>query len=176
MLNSMRPTKNKTRLEIDWSAFIGHDCVLSISSWDSKLVATTRYRNQIEPIELSSIGEWLFELADDEIVRWRETIPNEVREAICNLPSLRCTILQLAVNYSEIRELLVINPILLWHLVDSEVLSEELPEDQRKLLKYKQNKLCQIAGMKGTKQQVRLLKLASNQKLTRDQLLTYRAT
>ena len=162
-----------TKLEIDWSKFLGHNCMLKISSWDENLKATATRDNQVENIALSHVGEWLFEIDDPAVNHWKKTIPGKILEALVNLPSLRCTLIELAVNNPKICDLLTSNPVLLWRLFDANLLLKELPPDHESLLNQKQRDLCKLVGLDGTKQQVSLLKLATQRQLSRDQLLTY---
>jgi hypothetical protein len=122
---------------------------------------------------LNQVGDWLFDVDDQAVDRWKKTIPSSVRDAAINLPSFRCTLLELAAKNLEIHDLLISNPVLLWRLFDAEILSKDLTDQQATLLTFKQKDLCPLIGMDGTKQQVNLLKLAAKRRFSRDQLLTY---
>lgn len=161
------------KLEIDWSQSLGHNCLLKVLSWDENLIATATRDAEAEKISLSHIGEWLFEVDDQAINLWRQTIPQKVLDAVINLPSLRCTLVELAVNKPKIRDLLISNPVLLWRLLDANILSTEVTPHREILLNQKQRDLCKLLGLDGTKQQVNLLKIATQRQLSRDQLLTY---
>jgi hypothetical protein len=152
---------------------LGHDCILTVSSWDENLEATATRENQVENISLSDVGEWLFEIDDPAVNEWKKTIPSRILEALVNLPSLRCTLIELAINNLKICDLLLSNPVLLWQLFDAKLLLKELTPEHEILLNEKQRDLCKLLGLDGTKQQVSLLRLATQRQLSRDQLLTY---
>jgi hypothetical protein len=167
------PATFTTELQIDWSQFLGHECTLKLWSWSDNLIATTTQDGRVEKIALSHVGEWLFEVDDPAVNLWKQTIPSNVLDAITNLPSLRCTLLEMAVTEPKIQDLLLNNPVLLWRLFDAKLLLEELSPEHEQLLNQRQRDLCRLIGLNGTKQQVSLLKLATQRQLSRDQLLTY---
>ena len=173
MQKPIAPVTFSTKLEIDWSQFLGHDCILKVSSWGENLKATATREHQVENIALSHVGEWLFEIDDPAINHWKKTIPSKILEALIDLPSHRCSLIELAVNNPKICDLLISNPVLLWRLFDANLLLKELPPEHESLLNQKQKDLCKLVGLDGTKQQVSLLKLATQRQLSRDQLLTY---
>ena len=160
-------------LEIDWSQLLGHECTLRILSWPQNLRATTARDGQVEDFALSHVGEWLFEVDDQAVNLWKQTIPSNILDSITNLPSLRCTLLEMAVTEPKIQDLLLSNPALLWRLFDAKLLVKELTPEHEQLLNQKQRDLCRLVGLTGTKQQVNLLKIATQRQLSRDQLLTY---
>ena len=173
MQKPITPATFSTELHIDWSQFLGHECTLTISSWAENLIATTARGGQVEEIALSHVGEWLFEVDDQAVNLWKQTIPSNVLDAITNLPSHRCTLLEMAVTEPRIQDLLLSNPVLLWRLFDVKLLPQELTSENEQLLNQKQRDLCRLVGLTGTKQQANLLKLATQRQLSRDQLLTY---
>ena len=75
MQKPIAPAIFTTKLEIDWSQFLGHNCMLKVSSWDENLKATVTRENHVEDIALSHVGEWLFEIDDPAVNHWKRLFP-----------------------------------------------------------------------------------------------------
>lgn len=148
-------------LSIDWSESIGHDCRISISDWDSGLLVTGYDEGNPQPLSLLDIGDWIFNIEDPAIQRWRETLPREVNNSLSLLPSYQAQILRWAVDSQPVVDLLISNPLLLWLLVDDGLLGlSSLGEINRKL-GVKQKVLCADLGLTGTEQQVGIIRRAA---------------
>ena len=62
-------------LVIDWSESIGHECKMSISDWDSGLIVTSHDQDELRPLSLLDVGDWIFGVDEPAINRWRATLP-----------------------------------------------------------------------------------------------------
>ena len=90
------------KLRIDWTALIGHPCQLDISGWQRGLQAQSMADGEPQPMPLSDIGDWLLDLNDDAIRRWRATIPESVLATVNQLPDHRVAIIELVARSQEI--------------------------------------------------------------------------
>ena len=52
-------------LVIDWSESIGHECKISISGWDSGLIVTGHDQDELSPLSLIDVGDWIFTVDSD---------------------------------------------------------------------------------------------------------------
>ncbi len=153
-------------LFIDWSESLGHDCRMSISDWDSGVLVTGYDRGKPQPLSLIDIGDWIFNIEDPAIQRWRETLPREVNDSLSLLPSYQAQILRWAVDSKPVADLLINNPLLLWLLADEGLFGlSSLGEINRKL-GVKQKVLCAGLGLTGTEQQVGIIRRAAGGNLS----------
>ena len=160
-------------LKVDWSQTIGHECLLELTSWNNGATAAVIRGDEIEPITLTDIGEWLFEVDDPAVAAWKLTFPDQLLQGVDALPSHRCKAIELAATHEKVFDLLATNPVLLWLLIDRRVISDESPEQLDHLLGNKQVKLCSLVGLSGRKQVVKLLKKAADVKLQKNELESF---
>lgn len=151
------------RLIIDWSEALGHPCELVIGAWDTGLMVTSRDSIEQHALQLGDIGDWLFNINDIATAEWLDSIPSEILAAVNKLPSRRAELLQCAAEDAACKDLLLINPLLLWCLLDRGILNARDIDDY--LLMEKQRYLCHRIGLSGTRQQVKLLRRAAQSQL-----------
>ena len=151
---------------MDWSEPVGHDCRVSIGSWDSKLRVIRHEHGDACPMSLMDVGDWFLQSLDPAVRAWRKRLPQALDEALSQLPSRQASLLAWAVESEPVRDLLISNAVLLWQLVDRGLLSDRSLEEVGQLLRVKQKTLCAQLGLSGSSQQVRLLKIAALGQLT----------
>ena len=160
-------------LIVDWSQAIGHECSLELKGWSDGLCASVIRGAEIEPILLTEIGDWLFEVDDPAVKTWKQTFPQQLQAGLGAIPSQRCTAIFLAATHEKVFDLLATNPLLLWLLIERGVLDDQNPEQLNLLLSDKQANLCSLVGLSGRKQEVKLLKRAASLKLRKDELESF---
>lgn len=160
-------------LTVDWSQAIGHECSLEVKGWSDGVRATVIRGAEREPISLTEIGDWLFEVGDAAVKTWKQTLPNQLQDGLDAIPSHRCKALLLAATHEKVFDLLATNPLLLWLLMERRVIHEQSPEQLNHLLSDKQANLCALAGLSGRKQEVKLLKRAAGLRLSKDELESF---
>lgn len=149
---------SSSELTIDWSQLLGHDCELRVAGWDAFLSATTSTHEEIQSVELASLGDWFYQLADPAVLEWKNTIPDKVASAVDCLPSRKLAILALIRRMPQARDLLVSNPLLLWLLYSQ---YEQSPLDEpewNSLLRKRQRDLLEQLGIDGTARNVKILR------------------
>ena len=92
-------------------------------------------------------------------------MPKALDEALNSLPSRHTSIIRWAIDSEIVRDLLISNPLLLWLLVDGGVFARASLGEVNRKLSVKQRVLCSRLGLKGTEQQVRVLKRAASEHL-----------
>jgi len=162
------------KLCIDWTALIGHPCQLDISCWQRGLQAQSMADGEPQPMPLSDIGDWLLDLNDDAIRRWRATIPEPVLAIVNQLPDHRVAIIELVARSTAGEDLFIANPKLFWLLVDARVMHTRDVDAAANVLKLKQRDLLKLLGLSGTAQQVKILRKTRDTLLTRHQILKLR--
>lgn len=160
-------------LTVDWSQAIGYECSLEVKGWSDGVRATVIRGAETEPISLTEIGDWLFEVGDAAVKTWKQTLPNQLQDGLDAIPSHRCKALLLAATHEKVFDLLATNPLLLWLLLERRVIHDQNPEQLNHLLSDKQLNLCALAGLSGRKQEVKLLKRAAGLKLSKDELESF---
>ncbi|EHQ58026.1 hypothetical protein OMB55_00017700 [gamma proteobacterium HIMB55] len=150
----------KEQLHIDWTSMIGHPCELVIDTWDDGLSVVACTADGQMSLELSAVGDWLLNLEEAAVSEWLGFVPPGLRQSVMSLPSNRAALLQAASENKTVAELLISNPVLLWRLVDEEIL--DLAELDHATLELKQTELCKLLGLKGSTQQVKLIRKAAN--------------
>ena len=153
-------------LFIDWSDSVGHECYLSISTWDSGLVVTGYSQEETQRLSLIDVGDWIFGIEDPAIKRWRDTLPAPVNDGLSTLPSHQASILRWAVDSPVIVDLLTSNPLLLWLLVDEGLFGHATLGEINRRLSVKQKQLCHELGLAGTEQQVKIFRRAASAHLS----------
>ena len=58
-------------LVIDWSESIGHECKISIGGWDSGLIVTGHDQDELSPLSLIDVGDWIFTVDDPAVLEWK---------------------------------------------------------------------------------------------------------
>ena len=48
-----------TALEIDWSASLGHRCIVRVEAWNQGLGATAIDDDEVASLSLQQVGDWL---------------------------------------------------------------------------------------------------------------------
>ena len=160
-------------LKVDWSQTIGHECLLELRGWNNGATASVIRGDEIEPITLTDVGEWLFEVDDPAVAAWKLTFPDQLLQGIDALPSHRCKAIALAATHEKVIDMLATNPVLLWLLIDRRVIGDESAEQINHLLGDKQVKLCSLVGLSERKQVVKLLKKAASLKLQKNELESF---
>ena len=160
-------------LKVDWSQTIGHECLLELRGWNNGATASVIRGNEIEPITLTDVGEWLFEVDDPAVAAWKLTFPDQLLQGIEALPSHRCKAIALAAAHEKVIDMLATNPVLIWLLIDRRVIGDESAEQINHLLGDKQVKLCSLVGLSERKQVVNLLKKAASLKLQKNELESF---
>ena len=160
-------------LTVDWSQAIGHECSLELKGWNDGLSATVIRGAEIEPISLTEIGDWLFEVDDLAVGRWKQTLPKQIQKGLDAIPSHRSKAIALATAHDKAFDLLATNPLLVWLLIERGVVDDQNSEQLNHLLCDKQANLCALVGLNGRKQEVKLLKRASSLKLRKDELESF---
>lgn len=160
-------------LKVDWSETIGHECLLELRGWNNGATASVVRGDEIEPITLTDVGEWLFEVDDPAVAAWKLTFPDQLLQGVDALPSHRCKAIALAATHEKVVDILVTNPVLLWLLIDRRVIGDESAEQINHLLGDKQVKLCSLVGLSERKQVVKLLKKAASLKLQKSELESF---
>lgn len=160
-------------LKVDWSETIGHECLLELRGWNNGATASVIRGDEIEPISLTDVGEWLFEVDDPAVAAWKLTFPDQLLQGVDALPSHRCKAIALAATHEKVVDILVTNPVLLWLLIDRRVIGDESAEQINHLLGDKQVKLCSLVGLSERKQVVKLLKKAASLKLQKSELESF---
>lgn len=160
-------------LKVDWSETIGHECLLELRGWNNAATASVVRGDEIEPITLTDVGEWLFEVDDPAVAAWKLTFPDQLLQGVDALPSHRCKAIALAATHEKVVDILVTNPVLLWLLIDRRVIGDESAEQINHLLGDKQVKLCSLVGLSERKQVVKLLKKAASLKLQKSELESF---
>lgn len=160
-------------LKVDWSQTIGHECLLELRGWNNGATASVIRGDEIEPITLTDVGEWLFEVDDPAVAAWKLTFPDQLLQGIEALPSHRCKAIALAATHEKVIDMLATNPVLLWLLIDRRVIGDESAEQINHLLGDKQVKLCSLVGLSERKQVVKLLKKAASLKLQKNELESF---
>lgn len=162
-----------TALEIDWSASLGHRCIVRVEAWNQGLGATAIDDDEVASLSLQQVGDWLFSHTDTAIADWRATFPDEVERALASLPSHQARAADVAVQSTSSCDLLVSNPLLFWSLCElGDFDTSPIPLVDR-ASGQKQRVLCSQVGLAGTQQQVKLLKRARDAGLSKDELRSY---
>ncbi len=160
-------------LRVDWSQAIGHECSLELKGWNDGLSAAVIRGVEVEPISLTEIGDWLFEVDDSAVESWKQTLPKQLQNGVDAIPSQRCKAIVLAATHEKVFDLLATNPLLLWLLIERGVIDDQNSEQLNNLLSDKQANLCALVGLNGRKQEVKLLKRAASLKLRKDELESF---
>ena len=69
-------------LIVDWSQAIGHG-VAGAEKGGDDLSASVIRGIEIEPILLTEIGDWLFEVDDLAVEKWKQTFPQQLKRFGC---------------------------------------------------------------------------------------------
>ena len=157
-------------LTIDFSEKLGHQCQLIIGDWSRNLQVTALLENERNVLGISDIGDWLLSLDENSVNQWRLSIPNKVLEAATRLPSKTSTILQSASLHTEVKDLLLSNPLLLSALCNTGKVDIQDAESIQANLNLQQPQLLKLLGLSGTRQQARVLRKHSKTVLSRQDL------
>ena len=147
-------------LEIDWSGFLGYSCRLYISGWQNGLHWYSNIEGEIHrPAPFEEPGVNLFQETDHPAIQqWHATIPEDILNETRRFSRWPFSLIRLAYDWVEARDLLSSNPILLWlswrHFITAELSLPQL----RELLRSKQPLILKELGLVGTKSSVRLLR------------------
>ena len=148
------------RLEIDWSAVFGYPCKLYVTGWDKGLnwwseTDGEKYR----PGAFEEPGIHLLSETDHPaIIKWQETIPENVLHACRYYSSWQYALLQMARHWQEGCDLLLSNPTLLWLLWDQFIQERYSLAVLRHTLRQKQPVIMSSIGLVGSKSAVRQMK------------------
>ena len=153
-------------LVIDWSESIGHECKISIGGWDSGLIVTGHDQDELSPLSLIDVGDWIFTVDDPAVLEWRRTLPHDINLALELIPNHQSSILRWAVDSPALVDLVVSNPLLLWLLVDDGLLARPTLGELNRRIAHRQRRLCAEVGLEGTEQQVKILRRAAQFEFT----------
>ena len=160
-------------LEIDWTQSLGHRCLVTVAPWNRGLGGIAIDEDEQTDITLREVGDWVFGLTDPAVLTWKKSFPADVLLALEAMPSHKARLAEYASTSHSIKDLLLINPILLWGLCEYGFLNDLTVDEIEALTRLKQRDLAKYLKLEGTRQQVRLLKRMSGVSRTKDELRSY---
>ena len=160
-------------LEIDWTQSLGHRCMVTVAPWSKGLGGLAIDDDEQTDITLREVGDWVFGLTDPAVLRWKKSFPADVLIALEAMPSHKALLAEYASKSRSIQDLLLSNPILLWGLCEYGFLNDLTVDEIEELIRLKQRDLCRHLKLKGTQQQVRLIKRMSGVSRNKDELRSY---
>ncbi|WP_422460454.1 PcfJ domain-containing protein [Endozoicomonas sp. ALB115] len=148
------------RLEIDWTETLGYPCKLIVSSWENGIEWWSELEDETHrPVLFAEPGlNFLAETDSPAIKQWQSTVPEHLLRALQPFRLWNFSLLQMAFQWQEMKDLLVSNPALVW-LAREYMDSHEVSFGKfRELLNRKQHQILEAIGLTGTKSAIRSLR------------------
>ena len=152
--------EQRQRLEIDWSDTLGYPCKLYVNSWKNGSEWWSQLADEVHhPEVFSEPGLNLLAKTDSlALTHWQSTVPENLLLALRPFRLWNFSLLQMAFQWREMRDLIASNPALVW-LVREYADTHNLSHSKlRQLLNLKQHQILKNIGLTGTKSSVRSLR------------------
>ncbi|WP_252180138.1 PcfJ domain-containing protein [Endozoicomonas sp. 4G] len=148
------------RLEIDWTETLGYPCKLIVNSWENGIEWWSELADETHrPVLFAEPGLNLLAVTDSPAIRqWQSTVPENLLSALQRFRLWNFSLLQMACQWQEMKDLLISNPVLVWLARDHMDTHKVSYGEFRQLLCLKQHQILETIGLTGTKSAIRSLR------------------